>query len=64
MATAFTIGQMVAILKVTGNKIKSQGLVTIIGRTEEYTRDTGNKIICMGKDFINGPMVVNTKVAI
>lgn len=33
----------------------------IIGRTEEYMKDTGNKIICMVKDFINGLMVVNMK---
>ena len=37
-------------------------MVFITGKMEEYTRDTGNKIICMDKGYTSGLTVDHTKV--
>ena len=61
MGMAFTNGLTEVNSKVIGRRIKLQGMVCIIGRMEEFTRDIGSKIICTVKVCINGPMEDNMK---
>jgi len=61
MDTVYIIGQTEASSKVTGKKIKLQVLAFTTGKTAEYMKDIGNKIICMVKVSTNGPMEENMK---
>ena len=61
MDMVFTNGLMGVNSKAIGKKIKLQAMVCIIGRMEEFMRDTGSKIICMVKVCINGQMEGNMK---
>ena len=62
MVMEFISGQMEASLKAIGKKTKSQATVSTTGKTEECTKDTGNKIICTDKVYTNGLTVGNMKV--
>ena len=50
--------------KEIGKKTKLQDLAFISGKMAEYTKVTGNKIICTDKVFTNGRMVENMKEVI
>ena len=62
MDMEFISGLMEASLKAIGKKTKSQATVFTTGKTEECTRDTGNKIICTDKVYTSGLMEDNMKV--
>ena len=64
MDTVSIIGLTEVSSKVTGKKIKLQVLAFTIGKTVEYTKVIGNKIICMVKVSTSGPMEENMKVPI
>lgn len=54
-------GQMAVFIKEPGTKIKFQSMENILGMMEGHTRDTGWIIICMAKEYTNGPTVENMK---
>ena len=58
----FISGPMEVSLKEIGKKTKSLGMVFTIGKMEEFTRATGNKIICMDKVCTSGLTEDNMKV--
>ena len=63
MVMEFTSGLTEVNLKETGKKIRSLDTEFTIGKTAEFTRGIGNKIICMVKVFINGQMEDNMKAS-
>ena len=64
MDMAFIYGLMEVNSKVIGKRTKLQVMEYTLGKTDESTKATGNKIICMDKDITNGRMVGNTKDSI
>ena len=61
MVMEFTNGLTEVSSKEIGKRIKSLGTAFTTGRTEEFTKATGNKIICTVKVCISGLMEGNMK---
>jgi hypothetical protein len=64
MVTESTNGRTEVFIKGTGLKTKFLVMENIFGMIKEHIKDIGKIIICMVKEFTNGPMEENTKAII